>query len=298
MVDFSKRLKKKTVEKKINPIEIYESLDRRSETGPLRPSQEGILTDWFNNKSDQTDNIIKLHTGEGKTLIGLLMLQSKLNSTGEPCLYLCPSVYLANQVRLEAKKFGIHYCEIGADNDLPEEFLSGKSILIVHVQKLFNGRTIFRLNNKSIKVGSVILDDSHACIDAIRNSLTIKVKKDHAVYKAIINLFEEDLGEQGAGSYLEIASGDYNTMLPISYWSWFEKQEEVTSILLEHKDEAEITFLWDVIKDQVANCQAFISGSYLEISPILIPIDCFGSFSKAKHRILMSRNNARRCFCH
>lgn len=288
MVDFTKRLKKKAVEKKINPIEVYDSLDRRSETGPLRPSQEGILTEWFNNRKDHPDNIIKLHTGEGKTLIGLLMLQSKLNETGEPCLYLCPSIYLANQVRLEAKKFGITSCEIGSDNELPDDFMSGRSILIVHVQKLFNGKTRFRLDNKSVKVGSVILDDSHACIDAIRNSLTIKIKKDHVVYKTILALFEEELSDQGAGSFLEISSGDYNTMLPISYWSWYEKRDEVTKILLENKEDNEVAYVWDVIKDQIADCQAFVSGSYLEISPILVPIDSFGSFSKAKHRILMS----------
>jgi replicative superfamily II helicase len=288
MVDFTKRLKKKALEKKKNPIEIYNSLDRRSETGPLRPSQEAILIDWYENKLDNTDNIVKLHTGEGKTLIGLLMLQSKLNETEEPCLYLCPNVYLANQVKAEAKKFGIATCDIDDDNDLPESFLSGKSILVAHVQKLFNGRTIFRLNNKSIKVGSVILDDSHACIDAIRNSLTIKIKKDHPAFKSIVGLFQEELSEQGEGSFLEIISGEYSTKLPVSYWSWHEKRDELARILLDNKDRNEIKFAWDVIKDEIANCQCFVSGSYLEISPILVPIESFGSFAKAKHRILMS----------
>jgi len=50
MVDFSKRLKNKAPEKKINPIEIYDLLDRRSETGPLRPSQVSLLTEWFKNR--------------------------------------------------------------------------------------------------------------------------------------------------------------------------------------------------------------------------------------------------------
>ena len=288
MVDFTKRLKKKVVEKRTNPIEVYDVLDRRSETGPLRPSQKVILTEWFNNRKDNKDNIVKLHTGEGKTLIGLLMLQSKLNETGEPCLYLCPNIYLANQVRLEAYKFGITYCEIGEENDLPDDFASGKSILITHVQKLFHGKTRFGLYNKYIKVGSVILDDSHACIDSIRNSLTIRAKNNHPVYKALIALFEEELSDQGAGSFLEIASGEYNTMLPISYWSWYEKKEEVTRILLEHKDDTAVTFLWDVIKDCIADCQAYISGNYLEISTILVPIGAYGTFSKATHRILMS----------
>lgn len=46
MVDFKKKLKNKSVEKRIDPTEIYDSLDRRSEAGPLRPSQETLLKEW------------------------------------------------------------------------------------------------------------------------------------------------------------------------------------------------------------------------------------------------------------
>jgi hypothetical protein len=47
MVDFRKRLKNKSVPKKVDPLEIYDSLDRRSETGPLRPSQKKFLGLFF-----------------------------------------------------------------------------------------------------------------------------------------------------------------------------------------------------------------------------------------------------------
>lgn len=288
MVDFKKRLKKKVLPKKTNPVEIYDSLDRRSETGPLRPSQSLVLEDWYATHKDNKNNIIKLHTGEGKTLIGLLLLQSKINSNDGPCLYICPNKYLAEQVRLEAQKFGIPICDVGEHNELPEEFLHGSRILITHVQKVFNGRTIFGLGNQSITVGSVILDDSHACIDSIKDSLTIKVGRQHDLYASAMAIFGDDIKEQGEGSYLEIESGDYNTMLPIPYWSWHDKREEITKAIIENKNDNEIKFTWPVIKDQIGNCQAFISGQTLEISPTLMPIDSFGTFSRANNRILMS----------
>lgn len=288
MVDFSKRLKNKSTERKTHPIDIYNSLDRRSIAGPLRPSQESILADWHENRRDSKDLIVKLHTGEGKTLIGLLILQSKLNETGEPALYLCPNIYLANQVKQEAKKFGIPYCEIESDNEIPEEFQTGKSILICHVQKLFNGRTKFGLFNKSITTGSLVLDDSHACIDSIKSALTIRLSKEHPIYRKFIKIFEQDLKDQGEGSFLEIESGSYGTMLPIPYWAWADRKDEITSQLLEHREDKEITFVWELIKNSIDNCQAFICGSYLEISPILMPVSAFGTFSKAKQRVLMS----------
>lgn len=191
-------------------------------------------------------------------------------------------------MKLEAQKFGIPICEISEKNELPEEFILGSKILITHVQKVFNGRTIFGLGNRSVNVGSVILDDSHACIDSIKDALTIKVDKEHQLYKAAIALFEDDIREQGEGSFLEIESGDYNTMLPIPYWSWYEKRDEITRAIITCKDDNKVKFVWPIIKDYIANCQAFISGETLEISPTLMPIDSFGTFSRARNRILMS----------
>lgn len=288
MIDFTKRLKTKDEPKKTNPIEIYDTLDRHSETGPLRPSQAKILTDWHDNRIEEKNNIIKLHTGEGKTLIGLLLLQAKLNSDELPCIYICPNIYLADQVKLEAKKFGIAFCEIDSSNNLPDEFLSGKSILITYVQKVFHGRSIFGLDTKSVPVGSIILDDSHSCIDSIKDALTIKVNNEHPLYKDTIGLFSEDIKEQGEGSFLEITDGDYNTMLPIPYWSWYDKKDEILKAIAKYKDDDAIKYLWPIIKDSIANCQAFISGASLEISPTIMPIEKFGIFHKAKHRILMS----------
>ncbi len=300
MVDFKKRLQKKSVDKKINPLDLYESLDRLSDTGPLRESQLSLLKEWYQKYRNRRDNIIKLHTGEGKTLIGLLILLSKLSETNEPCLYLCPNKYLASQVKLEARKFGIPFCELDKDNNLPDEFLIGKGILICHVQLLFNGKTKFGLYNKSISIGSIVLDDSHACIDAIKASLTIRIKnpdknsntnvnKASSLYFSIINLFEQDIKDQGEGSFLEIKAGSYTTMLPIPYWSWIDRKEEITALLLAHRDEVSVIgFSWELIKDNIEYCQCFISGEFIEISPILTPINAFGSFARAKNRVLMS----------
>ena len=60
MVDFKKKLGKKIIEKKLNPIEIYDSLDRISETGPLRPAQEFILNEWYSNRINTKNQIVKL----------------------------------------------------------------------------------------------------------------------------------------------------------------------------------------------------------------------------------------------
>ncbi|NEP85428.1 MAG: DEAD/DEAH box helicase family protein [Okeania sp. SIO2C2] len=289
MVDFKKKLGVKSIQKKVNPIEIYDQLDRKSETGPLRPVQIEILKEWWLNRKEDQDLIFKLHTGQGKTLIGLLILQSRLNQKKGPCLYVCPNKYLVEQTAQEAEKFGIGYVTI--DDSLPDEFLNSEKILITHVQKVFNGKSKFGVGGKFQKVNTVILDDSHACIDSINDSFKIKVNNEHQLYKKLLQLFEDDLREQGEGSLEEIKSKSkeyQDTLLPVPYWSWQDKKSEVIKALLESDNENEVKFAWPLIKDNLENCQCFFSGKELEISTILSPISKFGTFSKAEHRILMS----------
>lgn len=288
MVDFKKKLGKISHVRKSDPIEIYDSLDRRTETGPLRPSQKLILKQWYESHKSDKNLIIKLHTGEGKTLIGLLILQSKLNVKDGPCIYVCPNIYLVEQTVQEAEKFGIPCCKIEEGNVLPDEVINGTKILITHVQKVFNGKSIFGLDNHSVKIKNLVLDDSHACIESIKDSFTIKINKKHELYAKLRNLFEDDLIGQGEGSYLEIKDGDANSLLPIPYWSWIDKKSEVLELISEFKEDTEIMFTWPIIKNNIEHCQAFITGSCLEISPVHIPIHHFGSFHKARQRILMS----------
>lgn len=288
MVDFKKKLDAAKIEKKINPIEIYDSLDRRSIAGPLRPAQKKILEEWFNASVNNKDLIIKLHTGEGKTLIGLLILQSKINAEKGPCLFVCPNIYLVQQVIKDAKKFGVPYCVIEQDGSLPNDFIDGRKILITHVQKVFNGKTIFGLGNDYFHVENVILDDSHACIDSIKGTFTIEVKRDHKAYQEILELFRDALPEQGEGTFLEILNGEYDSFLPIPYWNWFEKSSEILEILTKYKEEKSFLFAWPFVKDNIKGCQAYISGNSLEITPIHIPIEKFSSFNNANQRILMS----------
>src|SRR5262245_52482549 len=104
MVDFRKRLGSSAGKQPLDPLEIYTRLDRASDKGELRRPQEAVLKEWHSKARGQKDVIVKLHTGQGKTLIGLLILQSKLNEKSGPALYLCADNYLVDQTALQAKQ--------------------------------------------------------------------------------------------------------------------------------------------------------------------------------------------------
>ena len=291
MIDFKKKMSKEKSSKKIDPIEIYDNLDRTSVAGPLRNTQIEILEKWYKERKDDKDLIIKLHTGEGKTLIGLLILQSKINMGQGPCIYVCPNKYLVDQVCMEAVKFGIVVGTIGSDNLIPGEFYNGKMILVTHAQKIFNGKTIFGIGNHYEKAGCIILDDAHACVDAIRESFMISIsrKQNGELYNDLFHLFEEDLNEQGEGTVIDIIKeNDFESVLPIPYWAWIEKRTEVLQLLSKYTTESFLTFSWPLIRNCIDKCQAFIGSNGIEIMPISVSIDAFGTFSKAPNRILMS----------
>lgn len=289
-IDFKKKLASKTIAPKTNPIELYGTLDRKSVAGPLRPAQEAVLSDWYTKRHTDKDLIIKLHTGEGKTLVGLLLLQSLLNSKEGPCLYICPNKYLVKQVCSEADKFGIPFCSFDDGKEIPNDFLSGAKILITHVQKVFNGRSVFGTGNSYVKTGAVLLDDSHACIDTIKSAFTISINKTEnpEIYSKILTLFEDDMVEQGEGSWLDIQAEDYNTFMAVPYWNWDNKKTEVLKILSAAQEDKQIFYVWPLIRDQLKNYCCYISGTKIEITPYNVNIRTFGSFSRATHRILMS----------
>ena len=286
MVDFKKRLAGKKTEKQVDPVKLYETLDRAHDKGPLRPAQLSVLSDWFSDHRSSQDVIVKLHTGQGKTLIGLLLLQARLNDNKGPAVYLCPDKFLIEQTCEQAKQFGIATCI--ADPEIPDDFLHSKRILVTSVQKLFNGLTKFGLNHKSESVGTLLMDDAHTCADRIREACSIRIPQEDKAYASLKALFADDLEQQGTGTYADICNKKRDVLLPVPYWAWLQCGTEVAKILSVSSETKPIKYAWPLLKDMLEFCQCVMSGSAIEIEPYIPPLSTFGSYWKASHRIFMS----------
>jgi len=286
MVNFKKHLAGKVLAKPIDPVALYGTLDRAHDKGPLRPAQEAILAAWHQKQAKTRDVIVKLHTGQGKTLVGLLMLQSRLNAGKSPVVYLCPDHFLINQTCEQAKQFGIRTCT--SDGDLPEEFINGDRILVTSASKLFNGMTKFGLHRQSIQLDTVLMDDAHACADRVREQCRIRIPRDEPAYAGLLALFSTELEQQGAGTFAEIENEKRDAFLPVPYWSWLAYESEIASILAQNSERKSIKFAWPLLKDMLKHCQCIVSGAAIEIEPYVAPLEAFGSYAKATHRIFMS----------
>lgn len=290
MLDFKKKLSEKENKKNIDPLKIYDDLDRTTTTKTLTPIQIEVLNKWFRDRNKK-NNILKLHTGQGKTIVGLLILQSYINSNDGPCMYVCPNRYLAKQVCNEADKFGVKYCTINQNNEIPEEYTSGEKILIVHVQKIFNGVSKFsKRSSINQKNGRILLDDSHSCIDAIKDTFSISIKKSKNIvlYNKILALFSEDLKQQGEGTLMDLTDGEKNILAAVPYWAFKEKRTELLRLLSDNKEDNSIKFSWDIIKDSLDFYTCYFSGEEVEISCDFPDIEKYPVFAYADSRILMS----------
>jgi replicative superfamily II helicase len=301
IVDYKKLLGKEELTLETDPIKIFENLDKESTIGDLRSSQKNVLSSWYKDYKDEKDIIVKLPTGQGKTLIGLLLLQSILNERKEPAIYLCPNKYLVTQTITQAKTFGIKTVEFESGSSFPIEFLNAEAILVTTCSKVFNGKSVFGLrdsiDNAETIPGAILMDDAHKCLDIIRESFSFTINKYqenedsektiNPIYKQLWDLFKSSLRYQGHGTCIDIENGD-NCFLAVPFWKWQDNIKDIIAIFADNKDNEDIKFSWNLLKNELINCNCVISGRKIEISPRLIPISQIPTFDKAPKRFFMS----------
>jgi len=291
MIDFEKMLEEEDQENPINPLEIFQGLIRDEEYEYLRSVQEHVLEAWFTQR-DKQDIIVKMNTGNGKTLVGLLMLQSCINEGHGPAIYLCIDNQLVEQVMDEANKCGIRNVTF-EDYDIPIEFLNSEAILITTFNKLVNGKSKFGVKGttrEQIPIGSLLVDDAHHCLKKARQAFTISLDRNKSfnVCDRLIDLFRNSLYEQSPGIFKDLEDKAPLTLMTVPYWNWLDSIDEVIEILGDSRNEEGIEFHWDLLRDNLENCSCFISDRIIEITPQCIPIEYIPSFNDAKRRFFLS----------
>ncbi|MCV3265136.1 hypothetical protein OGZ01_31755 (plasmid) [Vibrio harveyi] len=165
---------------------------------------------------------------------GLLVLKSCLNEKKGPAVYVVPDNYLVDQVVSEAKELGIDTTK----NPHDPRYLSGNSILVINIHKLVNGRSVFGVDDEGIKVpiGSIIIDDAHACLDTVDQQFTMEIPCTSPLYNELRSTFDSVLERQNYAKYHEILSGDPSAFLQVPFWSWQKQQAVVTQSLVKYKN--------------------------------------------------------------
>ena len=271
----------------IDPRDIFLTLVRDEKFKYPHDIQKEVMEEWFKQRNE-SDTIIKLNVGSGKTLVGLLLLQSSLNEKVSPAIYLTPDKQLVDQVISEAKALGIEV----TDSEECVKFTSGESILVTTIHKLFNGKSVFGVGRDgvTIKLGAVVIDDVHACVAIIKDQFRINLPNTHTAYQKILEITEEDLKHQSLSRFQSVKSGDPQYKMEVPYWTWINEQKKIVQVLHDHKDDetAGLIFSYPLLQDILPLCRCIIGGQRLEIEPDCSPTDLIQAFSYAKRRIYMT----------
>lgn len=286
MLDFSKLGGTNPVDSSFNPREIFQALPKLSGKFQYpRDVQSQVWTKWYTRR--ETNNlVIKMNTGGGKTSVGLLILKSCLNEKKGPAVYVVPDNYLVAQVVAEAKQLGIEITQDSHDS----RYLSGKSILVINIHKLINGRSVFGVDDEGIKIpiGSIIIDDAHACLDTVDQQFTLNIPCTSELYNELRSAFDGVLEKQSYAKYHEIVSGDSSAFLQVPFWSWQKQISVVTKLLVKYKTQRELEYSYPLLKNYLQLASCVFSASKVEISPHFIPISVIPALVQASRKIFMT----------
>jgi hypothetical protein len=281
-LDFGK-LNTGAAAKQVDPRKIFTTLKRHARFKRPLDEQADVLDAWFERRTAK-DLTIKMNTGGGKTVVGLLALQSSLNDNVKPAVYITPDNFLVAQVIAEATDLGI-----AATNDEKDpDFLAGRSILVANVHKLINGRSVFGVGERKIPIGAIVIDDAHASLSSVNDQFCLKSKAGSPVYDGLLALFEEDLKAQSPTTLLDVKAEDPNAVLTVPYWAWQSHRDDVLAVLHANRNGKELEWNWPLLSEAIPLCTCIFGGGRLEIAPRFLPIDRIPSFATAQRRIYMT----------
>lgn len=269
----------------VDPRKIFMTLNRHKRFNFPRDIQTEVMNAWFQvrNRSDTT---IKLNVGSGKTLIGLMLLKSSLNENLGPAIYVCPDNQLVGQVVDEAKLLGV---DVTIDPRDPL-FSACEKICITTIHRIFNGKSIFGIGPEGVRIeiGTIVVDDAHACISSISEQFRITIPNTHIVYKGIFDLVSDDLRHQSAPRFRDLRDNVPRVTLEVPFWSWQGNIEQIIDLLHNHKENDELKFTYPLLCEILPQCRCIFGGQKLEIEPMCPPTDSVHAFSQARRRIYMT----------
>lgn len=292
MVDFTKLRQSSSQAVPIDPLHIFNRLPKPQHINDLWESQSRALADWHERRNEK-DVVIKLNTGGGKTLVGLLIAQSLINELHERALFLCANNQLVDQTIEKATEVGLSAVPYVSGTDLSSEFLNSSSILVGTYPALFNGLSKFGVRGSGrepVHVGAIICDDAHTAFSTLRDVFTISIRKREQkdLYREVVGRFRTDFEDIGRiGTFDDIVERDDFGILEVPYTAWSAKAGSIRELLARDHYE-DYKFQLPLLRDRFDTCHALISFRDFAITSFQPIIELFPTFEECPRRIYMS----------
>jgi hypothetical protein len=289
-IDFGALNKGPGREQAVHPRDIFNALPNKPRgMDYLRGPQDQVLEGWWNRRPTR-DLVIKMNTGGGKTIVGLLVAQSSLAEGAGPAVYLAPDHYLVDQVVAEARRLGIAVTTDPRDM----AYARGRAILVDVFQRLFNGQSVFGVDGSAGRTaavqaaGTVVIDDAHACLGKAEHAFRLSVPEGDPVYAALLTLFEDAIEQQSPASYLDLINKRPRGLQMVPYWAWIDRQRAVMEELHSLSGEKPFLFAWPLLVDILPDCRAVFTAQSLEIAAPCVNSAVLPGFRQAERRVYLT----------
>jgi hypothetical protein len=285
-VDFDALLREQDAGLPVEPREFYEQLPLKAKGyGYLRDVQAQVLTRWHEVR-DQRDIVLKVNTGGGKTIDGLVILQSYLNEGIAPALYVAPDKFLVSQVVAEAGHLGLKTVTDPDDTG----YLAGEAICVVTAAKVFNGASVFAAERKTpyARIGAVVIDDAHAVMNTVRHMLSMTIPSDSGTFQELFTLFEADLKSQSADAVLDIQEQTGDGLVRVPFWAVRAHVDDLRATLRKYKPAQDADKSYLAIRAVLEHCRIVFTRREVTITPPVPAVQRITGFVEAKRRVFLT----------
>ena len=287
--DFDKLARPSARSKHTNPIEVFRSASSLDATpNDLWSGQSQALEKW-NEVRTKNDVLVCLHTGAGKSLVGIIIAQSLMNEGLQNVVYACATNDLVTQTKKECDdRLGFRCSTRMKGKFSTDEFENGSGFCITNYQTLFNSRSIFR---GDMRPGAIIFDDAHVAEKVIRECYTITIdrKTNEDAFSEFVRLIEPFFQQITRKEFLHgILNGNGIwpcTAIPPGAMVTLAQSGVLLNWL--QKNSISNDFAYGHLADRLKVCSAFVSRSRIEIAPAFLP---------SKRIELLSSNEVRRVY--
>ncbi len=272
-------------------LELWNSLNRDKKKYEYpRWHQLDVLVKLYKEmqKNEVKDFAISLPTGTGKTVVGLLLSYYSVLREKLKVLYLCPNVFLCDQVLNEAKGLGIPAVPLYGSwekisNTEKTKFLSGNAVGVATYSTLFNSSP--RVGN----LGMIIMDDIHAAGDTIISNWSIRITRDknEGLFDQFYGVISPILNKQQK-LVLENKPKKDEMYEMLYSKQWLSIIDDITPILEAHSNDEEVKYQLPSVRAKLESFFCILHYNSIEIRPLTPPSHTLSAFKDARYRVYMS----------
>ncbi|HUZ51388.1 MAG TPA: DEAD/DEAH box helicase family protein, partial [Streptosporangiaceae bacterium] len=257
----------------------------------LRSGQKLVLAKYAAEYVDASDLAIEMPTGEGKTLLALLIADYALDQ-GWSVAYLTGTRQLAERVEEEARKLGLEVVRF-ASRDYGgaklDDYHQAQAVGVMNYWVYFNSKPV----PKSADL--VIFDDAHLAEQPLSSLQTLRIPDklgpSRELYRTIC-----DLVIAHTDAYSGLRAMRDGTALPgtppelLSFSDWATVSTAARDAISQsaYVEDKDVRYTWPAVRDHLNRCGVLIGSSGIEIRPYHPPTALNSGYSQARQRIYLS----------